>query len=65
MLKQLHILSVKCAFFFGDGYRVYYLHEHESIVLLLIGGDKTSQQADIEKAKALAKAYLANKGVMS
>ncbi|WOE29791.1 MULTISPECIES: type II toxin-antitoxin system RelE/ParE family toxin [Acinetobacter] len=45
-------------FFFGDGYRVYYLQENESIVLLLIGGDKTSQQDDIKKAVQLAAAYL-------
>ncbi|MDO5541762.1 MAG: type II toxin-antitoxin system RelE/ParE family toxin [Acinetobacter sp.] len=45
-------------FFVGDGYRVYYLQENESIVLLLVGGDKTSQQDDIKKAVQLAAAYL-------
>ena len=45
-------------FFVGDGYRVYYLQENESIVLLLVGGDKTSQQDDIKKAVQLATAYL-------
>jgi len=38
----------------GPGYRVYYLHEDEQIILLLCGGDKGSQQRDIEQAKKLA-----------
>lgn len=36
---------------FGPGYRVYYAHYEEEIVLLLCGGDKNSQKNDIEKAK--------------
>lgn len=37
----------------GKGYRVY-LKEHAGIVtILLFGGDKATQQADIEKAKIL------------
>ena len=36
---------------FGPGYRVYYGHENQQIVLLLVGGDKRSQARDIEKAK--------------
>lgn len=41
-------------FHFGPGYRVYYLQHHQNVVLLLIGGDKSSQAADISKAKNLA-----------
>lgn len=39
----------------GPGYRVYYVHRGEEIVILLCGGDKRTQEADIQKAKELAK----------
>ena len=42
---------------FGPGYRVYYSKRGDRILLLLIGGDKSSQQQDIRKATALAKNY--------
>lgn len=38
----------------GAGYRVYYVVRGEEIVVLLCGGDKNSQQADIAWAKKLA-----------
>lgn len=37
----------------GPGYRVYFARQGKTIYLLLLGGDKTSQPADIERAKAL------------
>lgn len=43
-------------FFFGSGYRIYYVIRGNTIVLLLNGGDKKSQKKDIEKAKELYKA---------
>lgn len=36
----------------GPGYRVYYAMSGKTVVLLLIGGDKSTQQKDIETAKA-------------
>jgi len=36
----------------GPGYRVYYSLAGQQLVLLLTGGDKSSQRADIEKAMA-------------
>ena len=42
---------------YGSGYRVYYAKRSEEILLLLIGGDKSSQQKDIEKAKKLNAEY--------
>jgi putative addiction module killer protein len=36
---------------YGPGYRVYYGRDGESIVILLIGGDKRAQDRDIETAK--------------
>ena len=41
-------------FDFGPGYRVYYTERNGEIVVLLAGGDKSTQQQDIEKAKQLA-----------
>lgn len=38
----------------GPGYRLYYVRRAEAIYLLLIGGDKSSQDRDIQKAKAMA-----------
>ena len=34
----------------GAGYRVYYAHSGSQVVLLLAGGDKRTQDADIERA---------------
>ena len=42
-------------FFFGAGYRIYYVIQETTIVLLLNGGDKNSQKKDIEKAKEILK----------
>lgn len=39
---------------YGPGYRIYYLHEGDRLILLLCGGGKSTQQADIEKAHHLA-----------
>ena len=34
----------------GPGYRIYYAQAGKQLVLLLLGGDKRQQQADIERA---------------
>ena len=39
----------------GPGYRVYFTRRGTELVLLLAGGDKSSQQQDIEAAIRLAK----------
>jgi putative addiction module killer protein len=41
---------------YGPGYRVYFMHRGAVIIVLLCGGDKTTQQADIQEAKELASA---------
>ncbi len=40
-------------FFFGSGYRIYYILKEKTVVLILNGGDKSSQKKDIKKAKAI------------
>jgi putative addiction module killer protein len=40
---------------YGPGYRVYFVGRGSQIIVLLCGGDKSSQSADIEEAKGLAK----------
>ena len=40
---------------YAKGYRVYFKEKDEKIIILLIGGDKSSQQSDIEKAKEIWK----------
>lgn len=39
---------------YGPGYRVYFIQDGPVVVVLLCGGDKRTQQRDIEQAKALA-----------
>lgn len=40
-------------FFFGSGLRIYFTIWNQTIVLLLCGGDKSSQARDIQKAKQI------------
>jgi putative addiction module killer protein len=39
---------------YGAGYRVYYKDTGKEIIMLLCGGDKTTQQADIARARQIA-----------
>ena len=36
---------------YAKGYRIYFKEVDEKVIILLIGGDKSTQQRDIEKAK--------------
>ena len=40
---------------YGPGYRVYFVRKGELYLVLLAGGDKSSQDGDIRQAKALAR----------
>lgn len=39
---------------YGPGYRLYFMRRGRALVVLLCGGDKSSQQRDIQRAKVVA-----------
>lgn len=41
--------------FFGPGWRMYYVQRDGRLIVLLGGGDKSTQQSDIQKAIVLSK----------
>ena len=47
---------------FNQGFRIYFTEVDDVIILLLCGGDKSTQQKDIEKAKEYNK-ILKEKGI--
>ncbi len=51
--KQISASLFELRFFFGGGLRIYYTIRDNRVILLLVGGDKSSQKNDIEKAKSL------------
>lgn len=36
---------------YGPGYRVYYMYHRQTVVILLLAGDKSTQSADIKRAR--------------
>ena len=44
-------------FTFGPGYRVYFAHKRDRLVLLVFGGDKSRQSRDIARAKEILQRY--------
>jgi len=42
---------------YGPGYRVYYKDTGREVIILLCGGDKSTQQADIVNAQKIARLY--------
>ena len=40
---------------YAKGYRIYFKEKDNKIIILLLGGDKSTQQSDIEKAKEIWK----------
>jgi putative addiction module killer protein len=47
---------------YGPAYRIYYTEKDKRIIVLLCGGDKSTQTEDVEKAKQYLKDYLVSLG---
>jgi putative addiction module killer protein len=69
-LRQSNTSNVKwfgglgeCVIDWGLGYRVYLTRDGESLIVLLGGGTKRMQQADIDRAKTLLEEYKARKAL--
>ena len=41
----------------GPGFRVYYAQHGRTLIILLCGGDKSTQQGDIRKARRIAEEF--------
>ena len=53
---QQGISELRCDF--GPGYRVYFGEEEQTLIILLCGGDKSTQEKDIKKAIQYWEDYL-------
>ncbi len=56
--KQIGTRLYELRLFFGAGYRMYYTVEGDSVVLLLVGGDKSTQTNDIARAQSILTSIL-------
>ena len=56
--KALDSSLYEMRLFFGPGYRVYFGEHQGRLILLLTGGDKSTQRKDIAKAKELWRIYM-------
>lgn len=51
--KQIQTDLFELRFFFGGGLRIYYTIRNNRFIILLVGGNKSSQQGDIQKAQSI------------
>ncbi len=58
--KTLKDGVLELRFMFGSGYRIYFGEDGDKLVILLLGGDKSSQKKDIEQAKKYLEEYKDN-----
>ena len=55
--KKLKNSINELRFFTGSGYRIYFAEEDNKLIILLIGGDKSTQEKDIKKATEFYNEY--------
>lgn len=53
-VKRLSPGVSECKIDYGPGYRLYFTRRGDVLIILLCGGDKSSQRRDIERAEAIA-----------
>lgn len=53
---------IEVRFNYGPGYRVYLTQTGRTVVLLLLGGDKSTQKSDIQKAQKMATEWRSEHG---
>jgi putative addiction module killer protein len=51
------VITSELRLHFGPGYRIYFQQRGKTMIVLLCGGDKSSQAKDIKAAKRLAKEW--------
>jgi len=61
--KRINNNLFELRFFFGSGLRIYYTIRSKQVILLLVGGDKSSQSKDIKRAKQILEELARNIGV--
>ena len=54
---QTHTHNYELRITTGPAYRVYFTKRNEEIIILLVGGDKSTQSRDIKKAHELLEEY--------
>src|SRR6266849_1768435 len=59
-VKRIGVIA-ECRVDWGPGYRIYLAKDGDALIILLGGGTKARQQADIERAKAMFGEYKARK----
>lgn len=53
-VKRLSPGVSECKIDCGPGYRLYFTRRGDVLIILLCGGDKSSQRRDVERAEAIA-----------
>ncbi len=62
-IKALDHVIFEIKIHFGSGYRVYFVEQGKTLLLLLLGGDKSSQKKDIQKAQQYWREYVSKQSV--